>query len=218
MKTSAAASMALLTSLFWIVSCGQDPAFQDLYGLDGDTVQDADAVVEEGVDVDGDGIPDLFGDGSGEAPPVYYIPEADPDDLVAIHKCMAKWKDVPFGPTITNYRKIFASVVVEGFGIGVEDTERTNEPRLTLIAAAVTVNSQVEYNLLNPNGFYCIKANVNVNSDLDVNLHCNARLADNFLGVDVGSNVPEQPAVIGVNVNSEVNINNIRPNGDQCLR
>ena len=205
--------------LLLTVSCGQDPAFQDLYGL-----QDADAVAageqQAGVDLDGDGIPDMIGDNplNGESPPAFYVPEADPDDLQALHKCLAKWKDVPFGPTIHNYRKIFASVVVEGFGVGVEDTERTDQPFLTLIAAAVNINSQVEYNLLNPNGYYCIKVNVNVNSDLDINLHCNARLADNFIGVDVGSDVNEQPATVGINVNSEVNIHTVRPGNDRCVR
>ncbi len=156
--------------------------------------------------------------GTGNTPPAYNIPKASNDDLAALHKCLSKWRDLPFGSTIGNYRKIYASVIVGGSGIAVRDTERTSEPFLVLITAAVNVNSQVEYELLNPNGYYCIKVGVNVNTDLDVNLHCNARLADSLVDVNVGSTTNGNTASVGVNVNSNVTVNTVRPFGDECVR
>lgn len=84
--------------------------------------------------------------------------------------------------------------------------------------AAVNVGGAVTYNLLNPNGYYCMKVNVNVNQQLTINLHCNARLADSKVGVNVGSTVSDSTSAVGVHVNSTVNVQTVRPAGDQCVR
>lgn len=149
---------------------------------------------------------------------VYTIPGTSEAENAALHKCMALWGQVPFGETVKNYRKITASISVGGSGTVINDQTRTAEPYLILIVAGVNVNSNIEYNLLNPNGYYCMMANVNVNTNLDVNLHCHARLADSTLSVNVNSSVNGDTSGYGVHVNSNVEVKSVEPHGDACLR
>lgn len=147
------------------------------------------------------------------------VPGASPSDLDALHKCLAKWQDNPFtGTTVKNYRKISASVSVGGFGNLINDNENTAQPFLTLIEAGVNVLGSPTYNLMNRNGYYCIKVNVNVSTNLSINLHCNARLADQKVNVNVGSTQSDTTSVVGVHVLSNVLVNNVRPEGDTCVR
>lgn len=145
------------------------------------------------------------------------IPNADGDDLDALHKCFEKWGQVPFSGT-TYVRKIKASVTVGGIGNAINDTTRTSSPSLVLVSAAVNVGGAPVYQLKNPNGYYCIKVNVNVGTNLNINLHCNARLADSKVGVNVGSVMNDDTSSIGVHVGSQISVNTIRPEGDECIR
>ena len=235
--------MNVIPKIFAIVcmafffGCGQDASFLELETTDrhktsGDrgSDNDADALGQEeengaednGVVVGDEGNPEELDDaGDGEEdlePEDYDIPDADDDDLDALHKCMAKWKDIPFDQTIDNYDKIHASVTVGGFGNAVNDTKRTDEPWLTLITAGVNVGGEPVYRLLNPNGFYCIKVNVNVLTKLTIELHCNARLADSKVNVNVLSEQDDATAGVGVHVLSDVDVVTIRPSGDDCIR
>jgi hypothetical protein len=70
--------------------------------------------------------------------------------------------------------------------------------------------------MLNNNGYYCMKVNVNVSTALTVNLACNARLADNSVQVNVGSSVAGTTSGIGVNVNSNVSVQRLTPGGAAC--
>src|SRR5690606_32387384 len=154
----------------------------------------------------------------GDDPSDFDIPGADDSDLDALHKCMAQWKDLPFNKTINNYTKIPVSVTVGGYGYAVNDTERTDEPWLTLITAGVNVLGAPTYRLLNPNGYYCIKVNVNALANLTVELHCNARLADSKVNVNVLSDQNDTTAGVGVHVLSNVEVVTVRPSGDDCVR
>ncbi len=171
-----------------------------------------------GGDCDGGGDDDLPGGGCDAPGGGCDVPDADDDDKDALAKCLAKWKNHPFKSPITNYKKIFASVTVGGFGNAVNDTERSAEPFLTLIAAGVNVIGQPTYNLMNPNGYYCIKVNVNVLAKLTVNLHCSARLADEKVNVNVLSSQTGNTASVGVHVLSTVDVKTVKPQGDQCIR
>ena len=131
---------------------------------------------------------------------------------------MAKWKNLPWSGTVPNFRKIYASVSIGGFGTPISDTERTTQPELVLVYAGVNVGGATQWDLLNPNGYYCMKVNVNVQTDFDINLHCNARLADNSVQVNVGGTTNNTTAGVGVNVLSSVTVNTVRPSGDQCVR
>jgi hypothetical protein len=146
------------------------------------------------------------------------IPGASEGDLDALHKCLAKWNGNPFTGTVRNYKKISASVSVGGFGNLINDNESTAQPFLTLIDAGVNVLGSPTYNLMNKNGYYCIKVNVNVSTSLSINLHCNARLADQKVNVNVGSTQNDTTSAIGVHVLSSVQINTVRPEGQACIR
>ncbi len=150
--------------------------------------------------------------------PLPDIPDAADGDLDALHKCLSKWKNNPFKGTVTNYQRINASVTVGGFGNAINDTESTPDPFLILIDAGVNVGGAPVYNLMNKNGYYCMKVNVNVLTSLTVNLHCNARLADQMVNVNVGSTQNDTTSAVGVHVLSTVQVNTVRPQGDTCIR
>jgi hypothetical protein len=162
---------------------------------------------------------ELLGDGTaGGDKPMPVIPDADDGDLTALHRCLSQWKNHPFTGTVTNYQRIYASVTVGGFGNAINDDERTDEPFLTLIDAGVNVGGAPVYNLMNPNGYYCMKVNVNVQTALTINLHCNARLADSRVNVNVGSTQNDSTSAVGVHVLSTVDVKTVRPEGDTCIR
>lgn len=146
------------------------------------------------------------------------IPDADPGEMAAIAKCMKSWRKSPFSGTVDNFKRIYASVTVGTTGNAISDTERTDDPMLILIDAGVNVFGTPKYELLNPNGWYCIKANVNVGATLTIDLHCGARLADGKVNVNVGSTQSASTSAVGVHVFSSVTVNNVKPAGDKCIR
>ena len=131
-------------------------------------------------------------------------------DEGALRHCLKAWNgQSPFKDAdVANARKINASVRVLSEGPAVQDTQATDKPQLILIVAAVTVLSNSSYELQNPNGWYCIKASVNVKSTLNVNLHCTAHLADNKVDVSVLS-TGTQAGQVGVNVLADVRVNKV---------
>jgi hypothetical protein len=127
----------------------------------------------------------------------------------AIGKCMAAWgSDNPFGDkAYTEYRKISATVNILGNGgYAVEDRETTTKPKLILVSASVSVLGSANYLLMNPNGWYCFMVDVNVLSKVNVDLQCNAKLADTRVAVNVLSKA-SSTAAVGVNVMSSVTVN-----------
>lgn len=146
--------------------------------------------------------------GKGDEPVQIEGDDLSEDDR-AINKCLQKYASHPFAPAkVRNYRKVDASVSVLGAGSAIVDDRHTSEPELVLVEASVNVLSQSKMSLLNPNGFYCLKVNVSVKSALQIDLHCNARLADNKVNVGVG-NSGEAAGQVGVNVFSDVRINRV---------
>ncbi|MCX6108628.1 MAG: hypothetical protein NTZ90_03355 [Proteobacteria bacterium] len=157
------------------------------------------------------------GDNPGTMPT---IPGAKPTDLDALHRCLAAWPNNPFLGTakVEHFKEIYASVSVLSSGAAINDTENTPFPELILVDAGVNVLGSPTYNLLNKNGYYCIRVNVNVITKLGVNLHCNARLADSKVDVNVLSTQNDTTAGVGVNVLSDVKVTTVRPQGDSCVR
>ena len=183
------------------------------------------------IDTNGDGIPDATvtpGVSTGGGDPVTgspgspgnmpTLPGSSDDEVETIRRCMQKWNQNPFGNGTVNVRRIYASVNVLGVGTAINDTIRTQSPELVIIYAGVNVGGTTTWNLMNPNGWYCAKVNVNVQQTLNVNLHCNARLADSLVSVNVGSTTNSATAAVGVNVLSNVNVQSVRPQGDACIR
>lgn len=122
----------------------------------------------------------------------------------AIKKCLKLWGNSPFSEG-SAYRTIYASVSIGSGGAAIKDHEKTEEPALILIVAGVNVFGKPKYELHNPNGWYCMVANVNVLTDLTVELHENAKLADSKVQVDVGS-TSDSTSAVGVNVGSNVKV------------
>ena len=140
-------------------------------------------------------------------------------EQAAIGKCLAAWgDDNPFGAGgYKNYRKINAAVsVLGGGGYAIEDTEVTDEPKLILISATVSVLGQTNYLLMNPKGWYCMMVDVNVLSKTNVELQCKAKLADTRVNVNVlGKSA--STAAVGVNVLSDVTVSRKKNAGSDEL-
>jgi len=131
------------------------------------------------------------------------------EDRIALDTCLKKW-GVATGqsPDMNNVKRIRAAVSVLGRGTVIEDTVVTSAPQLILIDAAVNVLGSTQYNLLNPNGWYCLKVGVNVRAAVTVNLHQNARLADTSTSVGVRSE-GQTAGQVSVNVGSTVRVNRV---------
>ena len=94
----------------------------------------------------------------------------------AIAACLKAWGKHPFGNN-PSYKALSTSVKVFGIGNNPTDSETTASPSLVLVNPGVNVMGGTTFNLLNPNGWYCMRANVNVMGGMTVRLHCNAKLA-----------------------------------------
>ena len=61
----------------------------------------------------------------------------------------------------------------------------STKPELVLVKPNVAVMTKNHLNLLNPNGWYCLKGQVSVLGKSEIHLHCKAKLASNRDGVSV---------------------------------
>lgn len=120
-----------------------------------------------------------------------------------IQKCARAWGQQP-PVSIENVRKIKASVSIGSTGITLRDEANTSEPVLTLLYAGVNVGGSPTWELLNPQGWYCIVVNVNVGTKLTVKISKDAKLADSKVAVNVDSQTNGTTAAVGVNVGSEI--------------
>jgi hypothetical protein len=106
----------------------------------------------------------------------------------SIDACLNAWVSHPFG-TRPGYRSLATSVKVFGIGGSTADTERTDGPSLILVNPGVNVMGKTTLELLNPNGWYCFRSNVNVMGALEIRADCRAHLASATDGATVlGSN------------------------------
>jgi hypothetical protein len=99
--------------------------------------------------------------------------ETDEDSLT---RCFKAWGTHPFTKD-SDFKTISTSVKVFGIGENPGDDEKTESPRLVLINPSVNVMGGTIYELSNPNGWYCFKANVNVMGGLVIKAQCKAHLA-----------------------------------------
>lgn len=102
----------------------------------------------------------------------------------AIASCLKAWGANPFGKN-PSYKTLETSVKVFGIGQNPTDTERTNSPSLVLVDPAVNVMGGTTMELLNPNGWYCFRSNVNVMGSLSIKADCKAHLASATDGTTV---------------------------------
>ncbi|MBY0412797.1 MAG: hypothetical protein K2Q18_01465 [Bdellovibrionales bacterium] len=102
----------------------------------------------------------------------------------AIERCLNSWGNHPFGKD-PGYEVLATSVKVFGIGANPKDTKITKNPTLILVNPAVNVLGGTTYELQNPNGWYCFKANVNVMGGLVIKANCQAHLASASSGATV---------------------------------
>jgi hypothetical protein len=126
-----------------------------------------------------------------------------------INKCLALWgAGSPF-TAASPYRNLGVSVNILGFGPTVEDTAYTAAPELVVIPASVNVLTITKYRLLNPNGWYCMIADVSVGAAIGVDLHKTAHLADSRVDLRILSAGSNGPAAVDVHVLSIVKVRRV---------
>ena len=112
----------------------------------------------------------------------------------SIAACLNAWGTHPFGKN-PQFKTLQTSVKVFGVGKNTSDSERTNAPSLVLVNPGVNVMGGARLELLNPNGWYCLRATVNVMGGLKIRAHCKARLASTSDGTTVIGNNSENKGV-----------------------
>jgi hypothetical protein len=144
------------------------------------------------------------------------VPERD-----ALSKCLNLWGTAPFKEVKADQVKVMdVSVGVGGgllagglAGIGniinignPKDLDVTSTPRLVVLPLSVNIGGATTFELMNPNGWYCMKAAVGARSTVNIKLHCNAKLAQSDLGVSLNTNpgggsagTPPVPVSVGIN-------------------
>ncbi|MFZ9518868.1 MAG: hypothetical protein ACO3A4_00160 [Silvanigrellaceae bacterium] len=176
------------------------------------------------------------------------VPEQD-----ALRKCLNLWGTVPFKEIKPSQVKVMDVNVGIGGGLlgsssplgglgniinfgNPKDLEVTSEPRLVILPLSVNVGGATTFELMNPNGWYCMKAAVGAKSTVNIKIHCNAKLAQSDLGVSVETNptggatpgpnaTPVIPVKVGINdgktpggqlgimVDSSVNLTRVSSSG-----
>ena len=113
------------------------------------------------------------------------VPTPSEDDA-PVQACLKAWGAHPFG-TRPTYRTLATSVKVFGIGSDTADKEVSSQPALILVNPGVNVMGGSVIELMNPNGWYCLRASVNVMGGMNIKLHCRARLASSSGGATVMS-------------------------------
>ena len=101
-----------------------------------------------------------------------------------VARCLANWKDHPFGAS-PEYRIVEPKVGVFGIGGDIRDDKPTAQPELVYVRPSVSVMSKTVLELLNPNGWYCLEKNVAVMAKTEIDLQCSAHLTSAAEGVSV---------------------------------
>ena len=114
-----------------------------------------------------------------------FASDQDEGDIAAVKACLKNFGKHPFYAEKPRFRTMAAKVKVFGIGESTRDEKATEKAELVLVKPNVAVMSKNELNLLNPNGWYCLKGQVAVLGKSTIHLHCNAKLASSRDGVTV---------------------------------
>jgi len=133
------------------------------------------------------------------------MPAAAQEVDSSIAACLKAWGKHPFGKNPT-FKTLSTSVKVFGIGSNTSDTEVTSSPTLILVNPGVNVMGGSVIELLNPNGWYCLRATVNVMGGLNLRAHCKAHLASSKDGATVMGNSAENK---GVTVMGSTNVERV---------
>ncbi len=96
-------------------------------------------------------------------------------DLDAVKNCLQKFEKHPFDSKSPEFRTVKGGVKILGFGSNIVDRKKSDSVELILVKPAVSVIAKTTYKFLNPNGWYCMKAKVNVISNTTIELDCATR-------------------------------------------
>jgi hypothetical protein len=117
--------------------------------------------------------------------PHAHADDSDDESDRAINKCIKQWKTSPFKAGAEADLVINPSVKVLGIGKNPEDNKVTSGPNLVLVKPNVNVLGKSTFRLMNPNGWYCFKANVSVLGKIAIEADCKAHLATSTDGANV---------------------------------
>ena len=102
----------------------------------------------------------------------------------SIAGCLKLWGDHPFGMS-PKFKTLGASVTVFGIGTEAGDTVPTSSPSLVLVNPIFNVMGGSAVELLNPNGWYCLRTAVSIIGRVSIRAHCKAQLAATSDGTTV---------------------------------
>jgi hypothetical protein len=119
----------------------------------------------------------------------------------SIAACLKAWGDHPFGQN-PQFRTLETSVKVFGIGGETADTQPTSSPSLVLINPSVNVLGGSTIELMNPNGWYCLRTTITIMGRVSVRAHCKAHLASTSAGTTVLGNNSENRNVKDITVTS----------------
>ena len=108
----------------------------------------------------------------------------------SIAACLKAWGSHPFGTT-PQFKTLETSVKVLGIGTETGDKEPTSTPSLVLINPSFNVMGGSTIELLNPNGWYCLRTIVSIVGSVNLRAHCKAHLASTSAGTTVLGNNSE---------------------------
>ena len=117
----------------------------------------------------------------------------------SIAACLGAWRDHPFGKS-PQFKKLGTSAKVFGIGSGVADTQSTAKPALVLVDPIFNVMGESTIDLMNPNGWYCLRTTVSILGKVNIRAHCKAQLAATSDGNAVRGREPENRAIKNLNV------------------
>lgn len=101
-------------------------------------------------------------------------PAQEADSPIA--SCLKLWGNHPFRKN-SQFKTLGTSLKVFGVGNSIGDTEPTSSPSLVLIEPIFNVMGESTIELLNPNGWYCMRTAVSLMGMVTIRAHCKARLA-----------------------------------------
>ena len=113
--------------------------------------------------------------------------------------CLKVWGDHPFGKN-PKFKTLGTSVKVFGIGTSTGDTEPTNSPSLVLINPTYNLMGGSTIDLMNPNGWYCLRTTVSIVGEVSIRAHCKAQLAATSNGITARGNNTENRGIKDLNV------------------
>jgi hypothetical protein len=150
-------------------------------------------------------------------------------DAEAIRKCLNLWGTHPFkNVTQQNFKQMAPNVALFGIEINpVEDFDDTSFDKLVLIDVSFKIASTVNMKLMNPRGWYCVKADISsgvegIPNTTNVSLACGAKLAKNDLSIGVNSQTggvtvgSQSLGQLGIAIDSTVTLTRKNKNGTAC--